>query len=149
LTIIAYDGKSMAADKRNCAGSGHLTTTKLVRLHGGVLAGCGNTSQILEMIHWIKKGAKVGTFPHRQRDPDTSCSILLVNAQGAILQYESTPHPIEVENPFWAIGSGSHYAMAAMHLGRSARQAVEVACALDPGCGDGVDEIILFLETDA
>jgi ATP-dependent protease HslVU (ClpYQ) peptidase subunit len=149
MTVISFDGKSIAADKRNTWGSGTLTTTKLVRLHGGVLAGCGNTSQILEMIHWIKKGCKVSAFPDFQRDPESSVSLLMISPQGQILQYENTPHPIAIENKFWAIGSGSDYAMAAMHLGHSARRAVEVAIALDPGCGNGIDEIILFPETDA
>ena len=35
------------------------------------------------------------------------------------------------------------FALAAMHLGKSAREAVEVACALDVFCGNGIDTLEL------
>ena len=42
---------------------------------------------------------------------------------------------------FDAIGSGSDFARAAMHLGHSAREAVEVACKLSVWCSEPITEL--------
>ena len=55
------------------------------------------------------------------------------------LRYEQTPNPFVVEDKQWAIGSGRDYAIAAMHLGRTAAEAVAVACLFDVSCGMGID----------
>lgn len=44
---------------------------------------------------------------------------------------------------FQALGSGSDFAVAAMHLGKSAKKAVEVAAELDLYTGGNVKELIL------
>lgn len=40
-----------------------------------------------------------------------------------------------------AIGTGRDYARAAMHLGRNAVEAVQVAILFDENCGNGVDTL--------
>ena len=45
----------------------------------------------------------------------------------------------KVEDQFAAWGSGRDFALTAMHLGKSAREAVEIACLFENGCGNGVD----------
>lgn len=79
MTVIAWDGKTLAADKRVGYGNMHRTTTKIRRV-GDALVGCS--------------------------------------------------------------GSGS-LAVAAMHLGKSAREAVEIACLYDMNCGNGIDTLEL------
>jgi ATP-dependent protease HslVU (ClpYQ) peptidase subunit len=49
------------------------------------------------------------------------------------------PHSMIYEDKFIAWGAGRDYALAAMHLGKNSREAVEVACALDNTCGMGID----------
>lgn len=44
-----------------------------------------------------------------------------------------------INHPYWAIGSGADYALAAMHCGRTAAQAVRLASKLDINSGIGVD----------
>ena len=39
---------------------------------------------------------------------------------------------VKVLTPFTALGSGRHAALAAMHCGKGAREAVAVACKVDP-----------------
>ena len=69
--------------------------------------------------------------------------MLIIMPDGAIHYYSKTPDPLIVEGRTFAIGSGSEYAEAAMYLGKTAREAVAVAIALDSGCGNGVDELVL------
>jgi hypothetical protein len=45
------------------------------------------------------------------------------------------------EDAHHAIGSGRDFAAAAMYLGKTAREAVEVAMALTGFCGHGVDTL--------
>jgi ATP-dependent protease HslVU (ClpYQ) peptidase subunit len=143
MTVIAWDGKTLAGDKRTNFGGLHGTTTKIHRFKGCLLGCAGNTAQIMEMHQWVMSGYKREEFPAPQRDAEKCVSMLVIEPSGKILQYENTPDPIVIENKFWAIGSGRDYAMAAMHLGHSARVAAEVACALDVGCGNGVDTLDL------
>ncbi|MBT2300371.1 hypothetical protein J7E70_07825 [Variovorax paradoxus] len=137
MTVIAWDGRLLAADKRTSFGGLHATTQKLHRV-GERFVGCaGNTAQIQEMLVWLEKGDPE-KFPATQRST-ADCVSMLVIDNGRILQYENTPYPMVIENGFWAIGSGRDFAMAAMHLGKTAEEAVEVACHLDATCGNGID----------
>lgn len=61
-------------------------------------------------------------------------------------RYEKVPYPARVEDKFTATGCGRDYALAAMFLGHDARAAVEVACALDAHCGNGIDTLELLAE---
>lgn len=142
MTVIAWDGKTLAADKRTNFGGLHGTTTKVSRLADGRLVGCcGNAAQIMEMKHWLTAGADPLAFPAQQRDEEKSVSMLVACPDGKLLQYENTPYPLVLENKRWAIGSGRDFAVAAMHLGRDAREAVEIASIFDCGCGNGVDTL--------
>jgi ATP-dependent protease HslVU (ClpYQ) peptidase subunit len=141
MTVIAYDGKQLAGDKMTNFGGLHGTTTKVHRIGDLLVGGAGTTAQIIEMQEWIRSGHPVDRFPTPQRDAKDCVSMLVIHRDGTVWQFENTPHPIVIENKFWAIGSGRDYAMAAMHLGCTARAAVQVAMALDSGCGNGVDVI--------
>lgn len=50
---------------------------------------------------------------------------------------------ILVDKPFYAIGSGSHFALGALAVGKSTSRSVEVASEHDPGTGFGVTGIKL------
>lgn len=140
MTVIAWDGRVLAADKRTNFGGMHGTTTKVHRMPDGSRVGCaGNTAQIYEMLEWLKNGADADKLPAVQRDPKECVSMLVIRPDGSVLQYENTAYPILIEDKLWAIGSGRDFALAAMHCGKSAVEAVQLACQLDVGCGNGVD----------
>ena len=143
MTVVAFDGRSVAADRRLNYGSMTGQTCKVFQTAHGILGGAGNLAQIREMLAWLNKGALPKDFPDAQRNANDSPTLMRVLPTGQVLIYEHSPYPYQIDSPFWAIGSGSAYAMAAMHLGRSSREAVEVACALDSSCGNGIDELAL------
>lgn len=144
MTVVCWDGKILAADKRTSFGGLHAITTKVHRLPNGSLVGCaGNTAQIGEMIHWLGAGADPDKMPAIQRDAKECVSALVISPEGKVLQYENTPYPIHIENGQWAIGSGRDFALAAMLLGRDAMGAVKVAIVFDAGCGNGIDALTL------
>ena len=144
MTVIAWDGTTLAGDKRTSFGGLHATTTKVQRLPNGVMVGCaGNTAQIWEMVHWLAQGADPEKLPAIQRDAKECVTMLVVYRNGELWQYENSPYPIRIEDKQWAIGSGRDFAIAAMRLGRTAAQAVALTCELDMSCGNGVDALML------
>ena len=141
MTIIAWDGKTLAADKRAVNNGLQRTTTKIFRLADGSLFGaCGDLSFCLQMKNWIADGMQSEKFPASQRDKDDWQVCVLVK-DGVLHLFERTPEPIIFEDAFYACGSGRDFAIAAMHCGKSAREAVEIASIYDVGCGNGIDEL--------
>lgn len=143
MTVIAWDGKTLAADKRACIGSMIRTTTKIFRVGDCLVGYSGEACFGEQMVAWFKAGAKVDDFPAAQRDKDDWCGLLVIHPDGKIAKYERTPYPLCFEDGQFAFGSGRDYALAAMYCGKTAAEAVEVTCALDNGCGNGVDTLEL------
>jgi hypothetical protein len=146
MTTIAYKDGVLAGDKRACYGQVAHPVTKVRRLKDGSIAGgAGTMACILQMLDWLDSGGDHARFPAEQRTDDWE-PILVVRPDRRIQIYERTPFPTETHSPFFAIGSGKEYAMMAMHLGKSAAEAVALAAQFDPGTGHGVDT--LFLDQD-
>lgn len=143
MTVIVWDGKTLAADKRTSFGGQHATVTKLYRLRGFLVGCAGGSAQNAEMRAWFAAGADPEKLPACQRDAEKCVSMLVIAPDGSVTQYENSPHPFVIENKSWAIGSGRDFAMAAMYLGCDAHRAVEVASMLDLNCGNGIDTLTL------
>lgn len=138
MTIIAWDGKVLAADKKSTNHGFGSTVTKLFRVDdGGMAALCGDSSVALELLQWYRGNAVAKDFPAKARD-DVS-SLIVVGCDQKLRVYSAGPIPEYKEDKFIAFGSGRDYALAAMYLGKSAREAVDVACFFDDFCGNGID----------
>lgn len=139
MTVIAWDGRTIAADKRaTCAGV-HFTTTKLRRLASGeILAWTGDQDAGMAVAEWYANGAHVADWPASQKDKEAWSRLIVVRKDG-VRFYERQPVAVKIEDGFCAWGSGRDFALAAMSLGQSAREAVQVACRFATDCGNGVD----------
>lgn len=147
MTVIAWDGKTLAADKRaTCVGNPN-TTTKIRRLSDGTLIGAsGDADAAREIIYWYENGALPSNFPGNRDDSNnTRASILIITPERKIRMIQRTAFLVDFEDKFFAMGSGRDYALAAMHLGFDAIKAVEVASALDVDCGNGIDTLSLHV----
>jgi hypothetical protein len=144
MTVIAFDGKTLAADKLACNGNTKNTTTKIRRAaNGSLLAVCGDLSVGMEMVAWYEAGAKPTDYPTSNRDPERGCSLVCIAPTGEVWRYESGPHPFRLEGEFFAFGCGDIAALVAMACGKTAAEAVEVVSRFDRGCGNGVDSLEL------
>lgn len=103
----------------------------------------GESGLWLPVVKWVMHGAIADQFPALQSSKDDWQPVLWIDLNGVIHIYERSPIPSIWEDGCCAIGSGREYAMAAMHLGCSAKEAVEVANALSCDCGRGVDVLDL------
>lgn len=146
MTVIAWDGKTLAADKRaECAGH-YFTTTKIRRISSGeVLAWCGDSDTGRMMASWYEAGADPAKWPECQKD-EKSWARLIVASSAGVKYYDRWPAPTMVEDPFAAWGSGRDFALTAMHLGKTAREGVLIAALFESGCGNGVDVEVLCRE---
>lgn len=143
MTVIAWDGRTLAADKRGTVAGMAYPVTKIHRVRGELVGFSGSGTHASELLEWIKGARRPEDYPRRQCDDDAA-GMLVIDAKRRILMYSPvTPYPEIIESPFYARGAGRDYAMAAMHLGCDARRAVEVACAFDVSCGNGVDTLTL------
>ena len=145
MTVIAWDGKTLAADKQSTICGNPATVTKIYRVPGGMVAFSGSGSHAMELLTWFKAGRDPATYPRcRSADQEDGAGSLFISDQREIHLYSHVSPFCEVlEQRFYARGAGRDYALAAMHLGHDARTAVEVACALDNTCGRGIDTLEL------
>lgn len=141
MTIIAWDGKTMAADKMMGFGSSMATVTKIHKIDGMLFGWAGDAALGRAAQNWVRTGMKVEDFPAGQRT--TPGSMMLIMPDGEIRHYGNEPYPMIIEDKFYAVGSGDEYALATMYLGHDARKAVEVASALNQHCGNGIDTLEL------
>jgi ATP-dependent protease HslVU (ClpYQ) peptidase subunit len=142
MTVVAWDGRTLAADKRATGAGMKSTATKIHRLPDGLVGFSGGGAHAAELLNWFFGARNPDTYP--RRDDDEGAGSLMINSAGAVFMYSAnSPFPERIEDPFFARGSGRDYAMAAMHLGCDSRRAVEVACAFDVYCGNGIDTLEL------
>jgi hypothetical protein len=147
MTVIVWDGTTLAADKQANVNDLMRHVTKIRRSVTGALMGCtGELCQGLEVMAWYDKGALPEDFPSFQRDKDQYSPVMVITPQRQILLYELTPYPIVFEDESTAIGSGRDFAIVALHFGKNAREAVEVASHFCLSCGGGVDTLSFLKE---
>lgn len=141
MSVICFDGTTLAADKRMCHGTFFSTTTKIYRVGDDLVGFSGDAAQGQAMVAWFRDGAKPEEFPASQTADDDWSPLMVVKRGGIVLRYEKTPYPFPIEDKFVAMGSGRDFAIAAMECGKSAVEAVLLASKFCNGCGNGVDSM--------
>lgn len=142
MTTIITDGVTIAADGLGCIG-GEVNGTddkKIIIEKGVVYALSGFVGMRDALIAWHQDGAKVADVP---ATPDgDSWTLLVIDTSGAKYFTGKCAYPNKVRTPF-ALGSGSDYAMGALHAGLSPQQAVQLVIdkRLDVGTGGEIQVI--------
>ena len=136
MTTIAarFSTLEIAADSQVSGEDVKYYIEKLRRGKDCIFGGAGDLDKLLKFYDSVEKN---GDF-----DDPIEVDVLELRADG-IYVYESTIHPVKVRGDFFAVGTGSAYALAAMHLGKSPKEAIEIASIFDPVTGGPVDVMIL------
>lgn len=138
MTIITWDGKSIAADRLVVRGDTRMYTKKLHRRRNFVIAAAGPSDYAAALEAWWLDGKKIDFYPTYQTKDDYA--VLVVAGPDRFLEcYDRTPYPLTFDMEFFAIGSGREAALGAFAMGADAEQAALVACNWIEGCGGGVD----------
>jgi hypothetical protein len=140
MTTIAWDGRTLAADRRVVSGQVISETTKIRKTGDGRLLGAAGNAVLCRLwMDWVEFG---GNRPDILSDKDDWINGIEIMLNGEC--WEHSRHGIfQNEGPFTAIGSGFHFALATIAMGGDAVRAVEIATALDPATGNGVDTLML------
>ncbi len=143
MTVIAWDGKTLAADRLLCVGHMKNTGTKIIRHEEYMLGIYGNMAMGMALINWFKDGCVFESFPANSSDSEYEAGLVVIKPDGSVWEYIHTAHAMLLEDSFAAFGSGAEGAMVAMACGCGAKQAVELVSKYNITCGNGVDVLAL------
>ena len=137
MTTIAYKDRVMAADSREtsiCDGESPMVLnddcTKIFKLSDGSLFGASRGSEEIERLHQ----SLVDNLPPPKLEDING---LLVKPDETIWLYEGNIWQ-KIRQTYYAVGSGSLFAFAAMDAGASAIEAAEIGAKRDPYSGGKV-----------
>lgn len=138
MTVICTDGRTICADGLSTRGYRPVMTNykKLHLRHGRIYALSGTSPMLEAVIAWHHAGADPTKKPP---DAKGEWALLVVDDAGAWFYDNDFPYREEAELPF-AIGCGRDWAIAAMKLGKTPKEAVEFACSQDVYCGGEIVE---------
>lgn len=143
MTVIAWDGTTLAADRLTINTYVRGTTNKIFRLGQNELVGLSGDYDCAEaLLHWLLDGREIDKWPASQSSAGWARA-MVVPADRSVYFYERTPHSLVIAMPHYAIGIGRECAIGAMAAGADARTAVEIASRLIDGCGGGIDTLQL------
>lgn len=138
MTTVAYKDGLMAADRQ--LGRDKKVVTKIFRLspdapdgYQNALVGLAATDYpvALQTIDWLN-----GLTERPDLMGIEQLEMLIVTEGGGIQLSWKELLPVDIENPYYAIGSGGEYALGALAMGASADEAVATAHKFDSGTGD-------------
>lgn len=142
MSIIVWNGSTIAADRQGTCADMKVTLRKIRVLKSGVvLAWTGAQEQGIALVGWYEAGADRDKWPAFQKGENWT-QLIVADANGADL-YEREPEPQMVHDEFMAWGSGRDFAMGALAMGADAKTAVEIASRFNVNCGLGCDVITL------
>lgn len=138
MTTIVFRAGVLAADSRatytsEAGGARVFLCDKLYRRKNCIIGLAGETGPGLVFLDWFGDGPHAPTKepPSQLIDGDGDFAALVLSKSG-LYEYDKWCRGEKVRGRFYAIGSGAKAAMGALHMGANARQAVAVACKVDP-----------------
>lgn len=142
MTVIATDGKTVAADTQSLFGSEEraLRRAQKIVAEGGLVFGVAGVAGMRKhVIKWYLDGADPHNVPPSHKSD--GWTLMVVHPGGRVtVCNDDSPYPSDVDPPF-AIGSGDRVAQTAMLCGKSPAEAVALAIKMLTTCGGEVDVI--------
>ncbi len=135
MTTIVWDGKNLATDTKV---SGHKlsTVSKLMEHEGWKLAICGDWAIGTAKRQWFIDGRQKAEWSWKD---DDSTTLVAISPEGLIYSFTKEPIPMHFTSKQEVWGSGSDFALTALHLGKNAIEACQVAIELDDHSGGTVE----------
>lgn len=132
----------MAADSI-CAGDDvHYLVSKLHKAPRSIFGGAGQWDTLLRFYAHLTVSNGAPEALLKILEPCGDIEVLEMRADGLYV-YESCYISTRIKNDFYAVGTGRNFAIAAMHLGASPREAVALAALYDPNTGGPIEEMRL------
>lgn len=125
----------MAADSLAVCDGTKSRAIKIFRVGHEIIGFAGEIQCGIAFVNWYRDRSAA--------KPDLDGFSALVLSKDGITQYENRMLPIPIHESFAAIGSGQDAALAAMHAGKSPKEAVAIACKVRADCGTPVKVMAL------
>jgi hypothetical protein len=136
MTTIAYRDGVMLGDTRSYGLNDRTPVgrkTKVHRLTDGTLVGASiavfGGAELL--LRWVADGMRNMPGDWAPDFGERGFEVMVARPSGEVVMFDESLCPCAVEAPFFAVGSGKQYALAALHLGHSLHEAVALAVAMD------------------
>lgn len=141
MTTIAWDGKTLAADRNSVYSDIRRTDNKIHRCGEYVYGASGCIPELVLVAEWLTRGASDTDRPYMQGIPAVFGLAIHASTRRAFVVQGVRPVLTPVLDPFTATGSGAAFAISAMYFGKCARDAVQFASVYDVYTGGSVDTV--------
>lgn len=139
MTVICWDGHTLAADSALTVAGVRLSCEKLQRFPDGSLYGAaGDGDDPARLAKYLKAGS-IGRKPRC-----ISVQALHILPDGKVDLYNGSTEPERLTSPYAALGADNKYAMAILWNGGDAIRACEAAIALGRHCTAPVTSLRLI-----
>lgn len=144
MTTIAYKDGIIAADTQLTIGDVKMVSADKINVLNNhtIFAAAGETPAIIlaerffRQDDWESKLDSRPDIPKEDKEDNPLDAILIYKGKAYLVDRTCLPEPLN--HPFYAVGSGWKFAMAAMHSGLSAPDAVKFASELDVYTNDKI-----------
>lgn len=135
MTTIVADKTRMVSDSKvvmtNTSGDTSILICAKITIKAKAIIGtCGEAHLGDEFIKWYGTKRKKPSVFGKNADFEA-----LVLTDKGLFHYDEYLSGGKLNNPWFAIGSGSFAALGALHAGTTLEEAVEIACKVDNGSG--------------
>ena len=147
MTTIAWDGKTLAADRCSWSSGARRGVRKVFRVtvpdgRRFLVAFAGDGTFALQVLAWMR-GQRDRPNPADfcpLEKIDHQCA-LVIDERRRVWQLGNALHYSQMRERFYAYGGGQDFAWGALEAGASAKRAVEIAIKRSDYAGLGVDTV--------
>lgn len=144
MTTIAYRDGVLASDSLGNRNGLRRKVKKVYRVGDHIMGGCGNYQDCIAFVNWWpQRNERELSFRQYSGDKDAPDLYMIVVGPGGAQAWGEHLQPTDILDDFYAVGSGASAAMAAMHMGASAEEAVRIASLVDIGTGGDIETVTL------
>lgn len=142
MTTIAFDGKTLAADRGAWSGGFHQAAKKVHRITAPdgrkyLVAQMGNAAFAADVLRWMRGGPHPG--PCLDADKNTDCAVV-VDEQRRVWRLSADRLTYrEATGRLHSAGAGQEIAMGALMAGAGAIKAVNITMLVSDYAARGVD----------
>lgn len=137
MTTIAWDGRTLASDSMTTGTFVMHNHVKILNVNGDLIGFAGGVQCGEAFFNWYKSGC-----PTEKPDLEDDFEGVVIR-KGKCYFLAKTLVMVEVKTKKYALGAGAQFAMAALHCGKTAVEAVKVAIRLNHESGGKVVSLTL------
>lgn len=106
-----------------------------------ILASSGSVDAAYAFTHAFKDAFLQNKQVEIKKDLIKKMGAIVYYNDGTIHYYDGSLTPVEIDSPYFGVGSGSPFAIGALYNGAKLKEAVRIACLCDPFSGFGIQYV--------